>query len=104
MNIHFDWRVALHRSDREALRNKIVESVKNWGEVGLIPARVIVLPVRFDPYDERVVIEFRSNTGEILSSGQYIEPNEFRSPDDGSELRGHGDVLFASPKLQLSMI
>ena len=72
MNIHFDWRVALHSSDREALRNKIIESVKDWGEVGLVPARVIVLPVRFDPYDERVVIEILSNSGEVLSSGQYI--------------------------------
>jgi len=104
MNIHFDWRVALHSSDREALRNKIVESVKNWGEVGPVPARVIVLPVRFDPYDERVVIEIRSNSGEVLSSGQYLEPNELGSPDDGSVLGGHRDVQFASPMLQLSII
>jgi hypothetical protein len=104
MNIHFDFRVALHRSDREALRNKIVEIVNNWGEVGGIPARVTVLPVRFDPYDERVVIEIRSDSGELISSGLHIEPNELNIPDDSSVLSDNLNNRFASPKLQLSML
>ncbi len=104
MDIHFDWRVALHRDDREALRNNVVESLHNWVETGSVPATVIVSPVRFDPYDERVAIEIRSDSGEVLSSGQHIEPKESRLREAGIALSDRDSVRFASPALQLSMI
>lgn len=104
MDIHFDWRVALHRDDREALRNDVVESLRNSADVGPAPARVIVSPVRFDPYDERIAIEVRSDSGKVLSSGQHIEPREFRRREDGTGPGKRDSVRSASPTLQLSMI
>jgi hypothetical protein len=77
MNIQFDWRVALHRSDRESLRNKILSSLRHWIEAGRLPGRVIVSPATFDPYDERIIIEVRGILGEVLTSGQLIEPSAF---------------------------
>ena len=103
MDIHFDWRVALHRSDREALRKNILERLHDRGEIGRA-ARVIVSPVRFDPYDERVVVEIRSTSGEVLSSDQHIELNKLQIPENGTVLSDHSNARFASPNLQLSMI
>lgn len=75
MTIRFDWRVALHCSYRERLRSEIVESLQHWVEAGRIPEKVIVSPARFDPYDERIVIEIQSILGDVISSTQHIEPS-----------------------------
>lgn len=90
MEIHFDWRVALHRDDREALRKTIVKILKYWAEVGQEPAKVVVSPLMFDPYDERVVIEIQSDSGEVLGGCRPIELREVKIAEDGAASSRHG--------------
>ena len=80
MDIRIEWRAAIHRDDREALRKTILDQLRSWTHLKEEPGKVIVSRPSFDPYDERLVIEVRSEAGKSLGGGRLEFRESWRAP------------------------